>query len=219
MAVPDKRILVCLVERNSLAAAQLRLILRRDPNLRISSEEDLSRILRSEAPQVSVLVLDEGTFAAPLDKYLHVFETRHSGTKVILLNEEWSKNNICRLLSKGADGFLRYCDVTECLPRAIRVVSEDHIWVEPEVLELYVRYSRRLARDGKAGGDGLTMREQDIVELVQRNLSNKEIGSKLSISPSTVKFHLARIFSKLGVRDRHLLASLRTSGVLSPLSL
>jgi DNA-binding NarL/FixJ family response regulator len=52
------------------------------------------------------------------------------------------------------------------------------------------------------GFDGLTGRELQIVRLVARRLSNKEIGAELDISARTVGTHLANIFDKVGVRDR-----------------
>jgi two-component system NarL family response regulator len=51
-------------------------------------------------------------------------------------------------------------------------------------------------------GPGLTARELDVLKLIVRGRSNKEIGSDLSISEATVKTHINSILSKLGVSDR-----------------
>ncbi len=58
------------------------------------------------------------------------------------------------------------------------------------------------------GLDGLTGREQEIVQLVAQRLANKEIGARLQISARTVGTHLANIFDKVGVRDRTALGDL-----------
>lgn len=74
-------------------------------------------------------------------------------------------------------------------------------------------YARRRAASGPDGpfpsaasggldGTGLTPREAEIVDLVMRGLSNREIEAKLFISLETVKKHLSSIYRKLGVRDR-----------------
>jgi two-component system, NarL family, nitrate/nitrite response regulator NarL len=52
----------------------------------------------------------------------------------------------------------------------------------------------------------LTPREQQVVELVEQGLRNKEIASELGIQPGTVKIHLKHIFEKTGVRGRYGLA-------------
>jgi DNA-binding NarL/FixJ family response regulator len=58
----------------------------------------------------------------------------------------------------------------------------------------------------RVGFEALTARERLVVELLQQRLCNKEISARLSISQATVKFHLANIFNKLGLHDRHLVA-------------
>jgi DNA-binding CsgD family transcriptional regulator len=62
-----------------------------------------------------------------------------------------------------------------------------------------------VARNGGNAFEGLTQRELDIVRLVARRLSNKEIGARLGISDRTVGTHLANIFGKTAIRDRTLL--------------
>lgn len=51
--------------------------------------------------------------------------------------------------------------------------------------------------------EGLTDRQRAVLNLVMRDLSNKEVAEALHIAANTVKFHLSGIFHKLGVGDRH----------------
>ena len=50
--------------------------------------------------------------------------------------------------------------------------------------------------------DGLTEREREVLALMVEGLNNGEIAQRLVVSPSTVKFHIANIFDKLGVDNR-----------------
>ena len=63
----------------------------------------------------------------------------------------------------------------------------------------------------------LTPREQQVVELVEQGLKNKDIGLNMGIRPGTVKIHLKHIFEKTGIRGRYGLAlsGLREKGLLS----
>ena len=53
-----------------------------------------------------------------------------------------------------------------------------------------------------AGGRGLTHREEEVVELVGRGLTNSEIAQNLGLSPWTIKRHVARVLAKTGDRRR-----------------
>ncbi|MET9313993.1 helix-turn-helix transcriptional regulator [Kribbella sp. NPDC003505] len=60
-----------------------------------------------------------------------------------------------------------------------------------------------------SGATGLTEREQEVVDLVNRSLTNREIADRLHVTPKTVEYHLRNIFAKRGVSSRR---DLRTPG-------
>lgn len=123
--------------------------------------------------------------------------------KKIILDVEISDDELCSLLAVGVDGYIPYAQVRQMLLRAVRAVAQDHLWVSPRVLEHYVSYSNRLSHTKRKTNEDLTCRENEIVGLLQKRLSNKEISATLGISEGTVKFHLARIFEKLQIHGRH----------------
>jgi DNA-binding NarL/FixJ family response regulator len=69
--------------------------------------------------------------------------------------------------------------------------------------EAFFREGSRFERQDRLQ---LTTREQQVLELVEQGLRNKEIASELGIQPGTVKIHLKHIFEKTGVRGRYGLA-------------
>src|SRR5262249_30875055 len=115
-----------------------------------------------------------------------------------------------RLMQAGAHGVIRKtADVTSLLA-CLRTVSVGTTWTEDALLAK----GDRPLRSTRAN---LTPREQEVVELVEQGLKNKDIGLTMGIRPGTVKIHLKHIFEKTGIRGRYGLAlsGLREKGLLS----
>jgi two-component system, NarL family, nitrate/nitrite response regulator NarL len=107
-------------------------------------------------------------------------------------------------LNWGIDGFLELHKTwhTE-LPLAIRSILQGQPWVPPEVLLAFVKQSRALLDSQRLHGHFRTAREGEILQLLMRRLTNKDISSLLAISERTVKFHVSNILNKLQADDRH----------------
>jgi DNA-binding NarL/FixJ family response regulator len=81
----------------------------------------------------------------------------------------------------------------------LRMVSTGVTWMD----DLMFQHQEK---PSAAGRSNLTTREQQVAELVEQGLKNKEIGRALGICAGTVKIHLKHIFEKTGVRGRYGLA-------------
>lgn len=108
-------------------------------------------------------------------------------------------------LAAGASGFLLKDAPPDDLVHAVRVVAAGEALLAPRVTKrLLERFaSQRPATSSRALllAD-LTEREQEILVLIGRGMSNAEIAAQLFIAEQTVKTHVSRIFTKLGLRDR-----------------
>jgi two-component system, NarL family, nitrate/nitrite response regulator NarL len=116
-----------------------------------------------------------------------------------------------RLLRSGARGILRKTAEVAALRACLETVARGRIWVEDCIL--------RDSRPTDHPTNALTAREQEVLELAQQSLANREIALRLNIQLGTVKIHMKHIFEKTGVRGRHslALASLRNrSGAAAP---
>ena len=105
----------------------------------------------------------------------------------------------------GASGFmLKDIDPPE-LAHAVRVVSRGDALLAPAITRrLIEQYTKRPAPGAgpPAELEELTARELEVLRLLARGMSNAEIGQELFLSPATVKTHVARVLSKLKLRDR-----------------
>lgn len=113
--------------------------------------------------------------------------------RLIVLTTYDGDEDIYRSLQAGAKAYLLKDVFFEELETAIRTVHAGARRIPPAIAE---RLAERMA------GSDLTGREMEVLELIVRGQSNKEIGSTLSISEATVKSHINNILSKLGVNDR-----------------
>jgi DNA-binding NarL/FixJ family response regulator len=120
--------------------------------------------------------------------------------KLIVGNLEFSE--ACRLLSMGIHGFLRYQEITKYLEKALLLLLDGHLYIPRQLLERYVSYTQSYARRAFGLHKPLTSRQEQIRQLVRNGKTNKEIGLALNISENTVKFHLVKLFGKLGINDR-----------------
>ena len=119
---------------------------------------------------------------------------------VLVLTTYDSDVQILRAIEAGAAGYLLKDSPREVLFDAVRSAAAGGSPLAPTVA------ARLLGRIGpgapRRGGDALTVRELEVVRLVARGASNREIARDLRISEATVKTHLLKIFEKLGVADR-----------------
>jgi DNA-binding NarL/FixJ family response regulator len=118
-----------------------------------------------------------------------------------------------RLFYWGIDGFLELHERWQTeLPAAVRRISAGQFWVPQEVLAVYIKQVRGLLDERRPSSHSLTAREIQVLQLLMRSLTNKEISAALRIGERTVKFHVSNILSKLHVEDRRgLLPNLRLS--------
>ena len=108
-----------------------------------------------------------------------------------------------RLFYWGIDGFLElHKNWQSELPKAVQSVLQGQPWVRREVLLAFVNHANSLLSTQSLRGHFLTAREGQVLQLLCRRLTNKEISSALGISERTAKFHVSNILSKLQRDDR-----------------
>ncbi|HTD78600.1 MAG TPA: response regulator transcription factor, partial [Chloroflexota bacterium] len=124
-------------------------------------------------------------------------------------------------LRAGASGFLLKDVSPEQLVAAVRLIAAGDALLAPSIVrrlvERFATPAPTPASTRDANLSDLTTREHEVLVLIARGLSNAELAEHLTLSEATVKTHVARILSKLGLRDRVQAVVLAyESGLVSP---
>jgi DNA-binding NarL/FixJ family response regulator len=128
--------------------------------------------------------------------------------RIIILTTFDLDQYVYAALSAGASGFLLKDVSPEHLVAAVQLVRTGDALLAPSITRRLVeRFAPRPAMSAPAGSPGrnlsaLTPRELEVMGLVARGMSNAELAAALTLSEATVKTHVARILTKLDLRDR-----------------
>jgi DNA-binding NarL/FixJ family response regulator len=143
-----------------------------------------------------------------------------ASVRVLMLTTFDIDEHVYAALRAGASGFLLKDAAPEDLLAAIRIVAGGDALIHPAVTRrLIAEFARRPAANLQPipAMERLTDRERQILTMVARGFSNVEIADREVVSYATVKTHVSRILTKLGVRDRAQLVVLAyESGLVSP---
>jgi len=119
--------------------------------------------------------------------------------KVIMLTSFSENARILAALEAGAVGYLLKDTEPEDVIRALRDAADGGVPLSPKAARALLPGNRPA---GNPTTDALSARERQVLSLVAVGLPNKSIARRLTISEKTVKAHLTRVFSVLGVSDR-----------------
>jgi DNA-binding NarL/FixJ family response regulator len=124
--------------------------------------------------------------------------------RVLMLTTFDLDDYVYEALRMGVSGFLLKDAPPGDLIAAVRVVAAGDALLAPSVTRRLIEQSFKakpaLQRSSRL--DALTPREEEVLRLIARGLSNPEIAKALFVSEQTVKTHVGKVFSKLGLRDR-----------------
>jgi two-component system NarL family response regulator len=168
-------------------------ILESQPDLKVVAEAGSGREVMESKEAADVYVLDMRMPDGDGVQTIKALIARDPSAKVLVLTTYDNEEDIFQALEAGARGYLLKDTTKEELVAAIRQIHQGERHIPPHIVS---RLADRLIRPS------LSPREMDVLRLVCRGRTNKEIASAMFISEETVKSHMKSLFQKLGVHDR-----------------
>lgn len=190
----ERKIRVMVVDDHVLMRMGLSFALNSQPDMQVVAEAedgiDAVDLYRSHLPDV--VVLDLRMPKRNGIETIHVIRHEFGAAHILVLSNYGTGDEITAALQAGALGFVVKDTPLAGLVAAIRQVHAGEQFLPQEI-------ARRLA--GRISSQ-LSHRELDVLTLVGKGRSNKEIGIELNLAEATVKVHVTNILAKLGVADR-----------------
>ena len=197
---------VLIADDQPLVRDGLAAIIGADPELELVGEaengREAARLARELAPDVVVMDIRMPELDG-IEATRAIHRAPGIRTRILMLTTYDVDAYVYEALREGASGFLLKDAPRHQLLSAIRTIAAGETLLAPAVTRRLVERHLRRPEASASGALGeLTPREREILALVGRGLSNREIAEKLQVGESTVKTHVGRIFDKLDLRDR-----------------
>jgi DNA-binding NarL/FixJ family response regulator len=196
---------ILLADDHTVVRQGLRKVLEERPDWIVVAEAGNGReaVQKAEEMKPDVAILD---VAMPLLNGIEATRQivkRSPATRVLVLTMHSDEAYVNQILKAGATGYLLKDSADVDLIQAVGAVSQGKSFFSPGVARLMLDdYVRQLADKGITDRyESLSEREREIFQLIAEGKANKEIAVLLSISPSTVETHRARIMEKLDLHS------------------
>jgi DNA-binding NarL/FixJ family response regulator len=199
---------VFILAENRLLREALTRILSKKSDVRVVGAAAFSPNVVEQISSAAPDVLLSDSAVVALSELRLVSEVRAAipGLKVVMIGMESDRDTFLRAVRDGVVGYMLKDASAMEVAAAVRSVANDEAVCPPSLcLALFERVATQNASPSNfviRHSLGLTRREQQLVQLIGRGLTNKEIASELNLSEQTVKNHIHRMLRKLGATDR-----------------
>jgi DNA-binding NarL/FixJ family response regulator len=214
---------VAIADDHALVRAGFRALIEAEPGLEVVGEAadgaEAVELARTAEPDVVLMdIRMPGIDGVAATGQITSEETVGRPVRVLILTTFDLDEYVYAALRAGASGFLLKDTPPAELLAAIRIVAGGDALLAPSVTRKLIReFARQTPASPRPALDVLTDREQDVLALVARGLSNAEIAAELFITLATVKTHVSRLLTKLAARDRaQLIVVAYESGFVAP---
>ncbi len=167
---------------------------------------------RSNCPRL--FLLDGCSLNLALGPLSRRLRTNSPGSRFLALlpPPRSNESEMMLLFHWGIEGFVTLHEKWKReIPKATMALLLGRLWVPSEVMLAFVKQMKTLLDRQLLAGESLTTREGQVLQLLFRHLTNKEIACQLNITQRTAKYHVSNLLRKLGLENRRNLLVLETS--------
>ena len=201
----QKRVRVLIAEDHGTMREGMRLLVGREPDMEVVGEaadgREALRLARELRPDVVLMDISmPGMDGLQATRGLQ--ETSPE-VKVLALTRHADYGFLTEMLRAGAKGYVLKQSPSADLIQAVRAVAAGQNYLDPAVTgKLMGGYAGRRAGGEAESAESVSEREEEVLRLIARGYSNKEIAERLSVSVKTVEAHKANGMRKLGLSGR-----------------
>lgn len=163
----------------------------------LQSAYDLEKFMQDNPPDI--LILDISILCLKGIQYLGEIKANHPGTAIVVLSNHISSNEMKTLNKTGINTILYKTAEKHEIIEAVDAAIKGKKYYSPEIVDMLLETRGKKYNPGETSP--LTGSEKDIVVLIARGLTTKEIARQKNISFHTVNTHRKNIFRKLGIKN------------------
>ena len=199
------KIRLMVVDDHEIVRSGLKVILEPEADLEVvgeasSAEEAIQSVPRLEP---DVILMDVRMEAMSGIEACRQIKSAYPQTSVLMLTSFGEEEAVLSSIMAGASGYLLKNTGRADLLKAIRAAAGGQNLLDPSVTKKVMeRLARLAAKDEEREMEMISGREKEVLVLVARGLTNKEIADQLVISDNTARNHVSRILEKLGLTRR-----------------
>ncbi len=199
---------ILLCAENLLIRKGLRKILEEDEYLRVIAETgNISEVLKLAGqyrPDVAFVELDMPYGEGLRMSHALSKDAEASPVKLAFISQSFDPTVALRGLLAGARAFLAKSDPPRHLIAAVHAVAAGYTVLPPDTISALEPWGALSLSTARAADmfSTLTSRELEVLRLIAMGMANGEIAKTLSLGEATVKSHVSRLLSKLGLRNR-----------------
>ena len=199
------KIRLLLVDDHEVVRAGLRMLFTAEPDMVIVGEagDALEAIAAVRELKPDVVLMDVVMPGMSGIVATRKIKEANPETNVLALTMHEDEQYFFEMLQAGASGYVPKRAAPDDLLSAIRLVSQDHVFLYPSLAKMLVAdFLQRGDADPAGPENDLTPREHEVLTLIAEGLTNREIAEKLVISVKTVDRHRENIMRKLDLHNR-----------------